>query len=157
MTLATRIWHIEHSFVPGYMLTCLGALVFAYLGRNWIFHGLMLLEQSLVFYAGGLLAVGLWPRRHPNTDPACAHVGSIPLERVAFFVVAVTTLIDSRPRFCSSWSPTGSTCAAGCDRCSAGASSSAAIWPSRFAPSTSSSHLVLTGTGPSFTWTSVSA
>jgi len=85
---------IRRLITPGYMLTSLGALVFAYLGRNWIFHGVMLLGQALVFYAGVLLAVGLWPGRHPNTDPAYAHVGSISLERVAFFTVTAATLIS---------------------------------------------------------------
>ncbi len=86
---------VRRVITPGYMLTSFGALAFAYLGRNWLFHGLMLLGQSLVFYAGVLLAVGLWPGRQPNTDPAYAHLGSISLERAAFFVVAVSTLISA--------------------------------------------------------------
>ncbi len=85
---------IRRFITPGYMLTSLGALIFAYLGRNWVFHGVMVLGQSLVFYAGVLLAVGLWPGRHPNENPAYAHLGSISMERVAFFVVTVTTLIS---------------------------------------------------------------
>ena len=85
---------VRRAITPGYMLTSVGALTFAYVGRNWLFHGVMVLGQSLVFYAGVVLAVGLWPGRHPNTDPAYAHVGSISLERVAFFTVAVTTLIS---------------------------------------------------------------
>ncbi len=86
---------IRRAITPGYMLTSLGALVFAYLGRNWVFHGVMLLGQSLVFYAAVLLAVGLWPARHRNTDPTYAHVGSISLERVAFFTVSIATLISA--------------------------------------------------------------
>jgi len=86
---------VRRVLTPGYMLSSVGALAFAYLGRNWIFHGLMLLGQSLVFYAGVLLAVGLWPGRHRNTDPAYAHVGTLSLERVAFFTVTVATLISS--------------------------------------------------------------
>ncbi len=85
---------IRRVITPGYMLTSLGALVFAYLGRNWIFHGVMLLGQALVFYAGMLLAIGLWPGRHHNTDPAYSHIGSVSLERVAFFTVTVTTLVS---------------------------------------------------------------
>ncbi len=85
---------IRRAITPGYMLTSLGALIFAYGGRNWLFHGVMLVGQSLVFYAGILLAVGLWPGRHRNTDPAYAHVGSISLERVAFFTVTVAMLIS---------------------------------------------------------------
>ncbi|MGD2164210.1 MAG: hypothetical protein PVH50_01640 [Anaerolineae bacterium] len=85
---------VRRTITPGYVLTSVGGLAFAYLGRNWLFHGVMLVGLSLVFYAGVVLAVGLWPARYPNTDPAYAHVGSISLERVAFFTVAVTTLIS---------------------------------------------------------------
>ncbi|MGC9333565.1 MAG: hypothetical protein ACP5JJ_05410 [Anaerolineae bacterium] len=86
---------IRRAITPGYMLVSVGGLVFAYLGRSWLFHGLFLLGQALVFYVGVLLAVGLWPGRHRNTDPAYAHLGSISLERAAFFVVAVATLISA--------------------------------------------------------------
>ena len=86
---------VRRAITPGYMLTSVGALAFAYAGRSWLFHGLMLLGMSLVFYAGLVLAEGLWPGRHPNTDPAYAHVRSLSLERAAFFTVAVTTLISS--------------------------------------------------------------
>ena len=85
---------IRRAITPGYMLTSIGGLAFAYLGRNWIFHGIFLLGQSLVFYAGVLLTVGLWPWRHPNTDSDYAHVGSVSLERVAFFVTAVAMLVS---------------------------------------------------------------
>ena len=85
---------IRRAIMPGYMLTSIGALTFAYVERSWFFHGVMLLGMSLVFYAGVLLAIGLWPGRHPNTDPAYAHVGSLSLERVAFFVVTVATLVS---------------------------------------------------------------
>jgi hypothetical protein len=86
---------VRRTTTPGYMLTSIGALTFAYLGRNRLFHGVMLVGQSLVFYAGVVLAVGLWPGRHPNTDPAYAHVGSVSLERAAFFTVTVATLISA--------------------------------------------------------------
>jgi len=86
---------IRRVITPGYMLTSIGGLTFAYLGRNWIFHGLFLLGLSLVFYAGLLLTVGLWPWRHRNTDPAYSHLGSVSLERVAFFVVAAATLVSA--------------------------------------------------------------
>ena len=85
---------IRRTITPGYMLTSIGGLAFAYLGRNWIFHGIFLFGMSLVFYSGVLLAVGLWPWRHPNTDPDYAHVGSLSLERMAFFVVTVTMLVS---------------------------------------------------------------
>jgi len=89
--LARRIRQI---ITPGYMLVSIGGLTFAYLGHSWIFHSIFLLGQSLVFYSGVLLAVGLWPGRHRNTDPAYAHLGSISMERLAFFTMAVCTLIS---------------------------------------------------------------
>jgi hypothetical protein len=85
---------IRRAITPGYMLASAGALTFAYLGRNWLFHGVFLLGMSLVFYAGVLLAVGLWPWRYPNQDPAYAHWGSLSLERVAVFVTAVVMLVS---------------------------------------------------------------
>lgn len=93
-TTADLAHSIRRAITPGYMLTSIGALTFAYMGHNWLFHGVMLLGLSLVFYAGVLLAVGLWPWRYRNTDPAYAHAGSLSLERMGFFVVAVTMLIS---------------------------------------------------------------
>jgi hypothetical protein len=80
----------------GYMLTSLGGMTFAYGGRNWIAHGVYLVGLSLVFYAGVLLAVALWPGRRWATDLGrYAHLGGVPLERLAFFLVAVFTLISA--------------------------------------------------------------
>jgi hypothetical protein len=85
----------------GYMLTSIGGMTFAYSrlgdgGRNWIAHGLYLVGLSLVFYAGVLLAVALWPSRRWATDPVRhAHLGGIPLERLAFFLVAIFTLVSA--------------------------------------------------------------
>ncbi len=86
---------IRRAITPGYMLTSVGGLAFAYLGRNWLFHGIFLFGLSLVFYAGVLLAVGLWPWRYRSTDPSYSRLGSLSLERVAFFVMAVATLISA--------------------------------------------------------------
>jgi hypothetical protein len=80
----------------GYMLTSWGGMTFAYGGRSWIAHGVYVVGLSLVFYAGVLLAVALWPSRRWATDPARhAHVRGVPLERLAFFVVAVFTLVSA--------------------------------------------------------------
>jgi hypothetical protein len=85
----------------GYMLTSIGGMTFAYShmadgGRNWIAHGLYLVGLSLVFYAGVLLAIALWPSRRWATDPVRhAHLGGIPLERLAFFLVAIFVLVSA--------------------------------------------------------------
>jgi len=80
----------------GYMLTSIGGMTFAYGGRSWIAHGVYLAGLSLVFYAGVLLAVALWPARRWASDPRqYSHVAGIPVERLAFFVVAVFTLVSA--------------------------------------------------------------
>ena len=80
----------------GYMLTSLGGMTFAYGGRSWIAHGIYLVGLSLVFYAGVLLAIALWPSRRWATDPTrYAHLAGVPLERLAFFLVAVFTLVSA--------------------------------------------------------------
>ncbi len=80
----------------GYMLTSLGGMTFAYGGRSWIAHGIYLVGLSLVFYAGVLLAIALWPSRRWATDPTrYAHLAGVSLERLAFFLVAVFTLVSA--------------------------------------------------------------
>ncbi len=85
---------VRRTITPGYMLTTIGGLGFAYLGRSWVLHGLFIFGLSLVFYAGVVLMIALWPWRYPNENPAYAHIGSLSLERMAFFVVAVTMLVS---------------------------------------------------------------
>lgn len=80
----------------GYMLSSVGGMTFAYGGRSWIAHGVYLLGLSLIFYSGMVLAVALWPSRRWATDPGRhAHLAGVPLERLAFFVVAVFTLVSA--------------------------------------------------------------
>ena len=80
----------------GYMLTSFGGMSFAYGGRNWIFHGLYLVGLSLVFYAGVLLAIALWPSRRWAGDPErTIHLKGIPLDRLAFFLTALFTLVSA--------------------------------------------------------------
>jgi hypothetical protein len=85
----------------GYMLTSIGGMTFGYAtaadgGRSWLAHGLYLVGLSLVFYAGVLLAIALWPSRKWATDPSRhAHLKGMPLERLAFFLVAVFTLLSA--------------------------------------------------------------
>ncbi len=82
---------INSVVTVGYITAMFFGLLFAYFGHNWIFHGLYLFGLSLVFFAGILLAVALWPwgKDYRTTR------GGISLERTAFFTVAVTFLISA--------------------------------------------------------------
>ncbi|MCJ7735656.1 MAG: hypothetical protein MUP11_14045 [Anaerolineales bacterium] len=90
---------INATITVGYMLSLLFGLVFGYFGHNFVFHGLFILGQSLVFFAGILLAAALWPWKKeyllPADSPQAKTKKGVDLERVAFFVVAVATLVSS--------------------------------------------------------------
>jgi hypothetical protein len=94
----------------GYLLASLGGMTFGYGGHSWIAHAVYLLGLALVFYAGLLLAVALWPWRRPLGSPdsslapsdpcrpcvSAAPTRSVPTsERLAFFLVALYTLISA--------------------------------------------------------------
>lgn len=86
---------INGTVTFGYLLTMIFGLWFGYFGHNFLFHGLYLFGLSLVFFAGILLAIALWPFREEYyvKDPAYAHIRrGVDLERLAFFTMAVTTL-----------------------------------------------------------------
>lgn len=85
---------INATITVGYLASLIFGLGFAYFGREWAFHGLFVAGQALVFFAGVLLAVALWPFRkeYHVKDRAYAHLGGLDLERTAFFVMAVATL-----------------------------------------------------------------
>ncbi len=94
--LLKAVRSIVTPITVGYMLTSVGGMTFAYAGRNWIFHGIYLVGLSLVFYAGVLLAIALWPSRRWAEDPArTSHLAGIPLERFAFFMAAIFTLVSA--------------------------------------------------------------
>ncbi|WP_374711597.1 hypothetical protein [Symbiobacterium terraclitae] len=87
--------NINATITAGYMLAMVSGLIFGYFGQNWVFHGLFLVGQGLIFWAGCMLAVALWPwgRSWRQPDPAYARTpGGVDLERVAFFVMTVSTL-----------------------------------------------------------------
>lgn len=90
---------INGTITVGYLTAAVFGLLFAYWGHNFIFHGLFLLGQSLVFFAGILLAVALWPWRKEyrlERDSPFAHTrGGLDLERTAFFVMAGATLLSA--------------------------------------------------------------
>lgn len=85
---------INATITFGYIITLVCGLWFGYFGHEFVFHGLYLFGLSLTFFAGLLLASALWPWRKEAriTNPKRAHWGTVDLERVAFFVMAVATL-----------------------------------------------------------------
>jgi hypothetical protein len=86
---------VNATITVGYLTAMFFGLGFAYFGHNFTFHGLFLVGQSLVFFAGVLLAVFLWPwkEEYHVKDPAYSHTkGGVDLERVAFFTMAVAML-----------------------------------------------------------------
>jgi hypothetical protein len=102
ITAITNIKKQEQSYINatvtfGYLFTMIFGLWFGYFGHNFVFHGLFIVGQSLMFFGGIMLAAALWPwmTQHKNQDPAYAHLGKISLEKTAFFVMAVATLISA--------------------------------------------------------------
>ncbi len=86
---------INGAVTAGYMLAMFGGLGFAYFGHNFILHGLFLVGQTLIYYAGVLLAIALWPwnPKYYVKDKQYAHSKKgVDLERVAFFTMAIATL-----------------------------------------------------------------
>jgi hypothetical protein len=90
---------INATITVGYLTAVIFGMAFAYWGQNFIFHGLFLLGQSLVFFAGILLAAALWPwKKEYHLPPGSSYArtpGGINLERAAFFVMAVATLLSA--------------------------------------------------------------
>jgi len=79
----------------GYLLVMIFGLSFGYFGQNFVFHGLFLFGNSLMFFAGLSLAAALWPWRaeYKISDPDLSQTKKgFDLERVAFFTMAVATL-----------------------------------------------------------------
>jgi hypothetical protein len=82
----------------GYLLTMIFGMGFAYFGHNWAFHGLFITGLSLVFFAGVLLCIALypWDPEYYVTSPEYSHTKKgVDLERAAFFATAVTTVLSS--------------------------------------------------------------
>jgi hypothetical protein len=82
----------------GYLMAMIFGMGFAYWGHNWALHGLYIAGLTLVFFAGVLLTVGLWPwqRDYYQPDAAYARIGKgVDMERVAFFATSLTTVISA--------------------------------------------------------------
>lgn len=90
---------INATITVGYLTSLFFGLGFGYFGHNFVFHGLFLVGQTLVFFAGILLAIALWPWREeyrlPQDSPYAHTRGGLNLERTAFFLMAVATLVSS--------------------------------------------------------------
>ncbi len=80
----------------GYLMAMIFGMGFAYWGHNWALHGLYITGLSLIFFAGVLLTIALWPwdKEYHQTNPEYASVKGLDMERVAFFATALTTLIS---------------------------------------------------------------
>jgi hypothetical protein len=90
---------INGTITIGYLTAVIFGMAFAYWGHNFIFHGLFLLGQSLVFFAGILLVVALNPWRkeyqvEQNSEFSHTKNGT-DLERMAFFVMAICMLVSA--------------------------------------------------------------
>ena len=82
----------------GYIMTMFFGMGFAYFGHNWAFHGLYIFGLSLIFFAGVMLVIALWPwnPEYSVSDKEFAHSKTgVDLERVAFFATALTTVISA--------------------------------------------------------------
>jgi hypothetical protein len=82
----------------GYMMTMIFGMGFAYFGHNWAFHGLYITGLSLIFFAGVMLCVALYPwnPEYHIADKDYAHTKKgVDMERIAFFATAVTTVISA--------------------------------------------------------------
>lgn len=88
---------INAIITVGYIVTLVFGLGFAYFGHNWAFHGLYLFGLSLIFFAGMLLVIALWPwsQEYYVSDKSYASFKGVDMERVAFFATALTTLISA--------------------------------------------------------------
>lgn len=90
---------INATITVGYLTSLIFGLIFGYFGHNYVFHGLFLVGQTLVFFSGILLSAALWPWKKEYRLPADSQKAKtkkgLDLERVAFFTVAVTTLVSA--------------------------------------------------------------
>src|SRR5512139_3335291 len=89
---------INAIITVGYITTMIFGMGFAYFGHNWAFHGLYITGLSLIFLAGVMLIVALWPwnPEYHVTDKDHAHTRKgVDVERIAFFATAVTTVLSA--------------------------------------------------------------
>lgn len=87
---------INGTVTAGYLITVISGFSFAYFGHNWTFHGIYIFGLSLVFFAGVLLAIALWPWRKEyyleDGSPYARGRSGLDLERLAFWFMTMATL-----------------------------------------------------------------
>jgi hypothetical protein len=82
----------------GYLMTMIFGMGFAYWGHNWALHGLYIAGLTLIFFAGLLLTIALWPWNKDvyQSDPSYSRSkNGVDIERVAFFATALTTVVSA--------------------------------------------------------------
>ena len=82
----------------GYILAMVFGMGFAYWGHNWALHGLYISGLCLIFFAGVLLVIALWPwnREYYQENQSYSRTKKgVDIERVAFFATALTTVISA--------------------------------------------------------------
>jgi len=87
--------NINAVVTVGYLVAMIFGMWFAYFGQNYVFHGLFIFGQSVMFFGGILLAKALWPwkKEYRIEDTRYSRTrGGLDLERTAFFVMALATL-----------------------------------------------------------------
>lgn len=86
---------INATITVGYLASLIFGLLFAYFGHNYVFHGIFIAGQALIFFAGLMLAAAAWPWRKDARIPKGEYArtrGGVDVERLALFVMAVATL-----------------------------------------------------------------
>lgn len=89
---------INAIITVGYILTMIFGLGFAYFGHNWAFHGVYIFGLSLIFFAGVLLVIALWPWNKEYYQPDATYARTkkgVDIERIAFFATALTTVLSA--------------------------------------------------------------
>ena len=89
---------INSTITVGYLAAIFGGLPFAYWGHSWPFHGIYIAGLALIFFAGCVLLVALWPwqKEYYVTDDSYAHTRKgVSLERIAFFAMGSATIISA--------------------------------------------------------------
>jgi len=89
---------INGLITVGYITSMVFGLGFAYFGHNWAFHGVYIAGLTLIFFAGVLLVIALWPwnKEVYQLDKAYSRTRSgVDLERTAFFATGLTTVISA--------------------------------------------------------------